>query len=73
MINRIGLIKFSYGVLLLGVSMLLAPSTLLALTSGGVGGYPAHPDPAGQYSESWFIYILNLEASKKDAIIVTNS
>ena len=53
--------------------LLLLPFPLLALTSGGVGGYPANPDPAVQYSESWFIYNLNLEESKEDAIIVTNS
>ena len=62
----------------LGLKTILLLATLLplsasALTSGGVGGYPANPDPAVQYSESWFIYNLNLEESKEDAIIVTNS
>ena len=52
---------------------LLLPLPALAITSGGVGGYPANPDPAIPYSDSWFIYNLDLGESREDAIIVTNS
>jgi hypothetical protein len=43
-----------------------------ALSSGGIGGYPAHTDPGIQYSDSWFIYNLDLGESKEDAILLTN-
>ena len=44
-----------------------------ALTSGGIGGYPANPDPSIQYSDSWFIYNLDLGQSADDAIVVSNT
>src|SRR3989344_467441 len=49
------------------------PATTYALSSGGVGAYPAHPDPAIPFSESWFIYNLDLGESKDDAIIIFNN
>ena len=61
------------GKILLIVIFLLLPLPALAITSGGVGGYPANPDPAIPYSDSWFIYNLDLGESREDAIIVTNS
>src|SRR3989344_372134 len=45
----------------------------LALSSGGVGGYPANPDPGVPFSESWFIYNLDLGESKQDAVLVFNT
>jgi hypothetical protein len=55
----------------LGLGLLAAP--VFALSSGGVGGYPAQPDPNIPYSESWFIYSLDLGESKDDAIIIFNT
>ncbi len=43
-----------------------------ALSSGGIGGYPAHADPGIQYSDSWFIYNLDLGESKVDSVLLTN-
>ena len=51
----------------------LPVASVLALSSGGVGGYPANPDPSVQYSESWFIYNLDLGESKDDAVLVFNA
>ena len=51
----------------------LFPTTVLALSSGGVGGYPANPDPGVPFSESWFIYNLDLGESKQDAVLVFNT
>src|SRR3989338_1625983 len=44
-----------------------------ALSSGGVGGYPANPDPNIPHSESWFIYSLDLGESKEDALLIFNT
>ncbi len=44
-----------------------------ALSSGGVGGYPANPDPNIPHSETWFIYNLDLGESKEDALLVFNT
>ena len=43
-----------------------------ALTSGGIGGHPAHPDEKVQYSDSWFIYGLKPGEKKDDAVEVVN-
>ncbi len=52
---------------------LLAPAGhIFALSSGGIGGYPAHADPGIQYSDSWFIYNLDLGESKEDSVLLTN-
>jgi len=51
----------------------LFPISVFALSSGGIGGYPANPDPAIQYSESWFIYNLDLGESKDDALLLFNT
>src|SRR3989338_7920573 len=52
---------------------LILPPAVFALSSAGIGGYPANPDPAIQYSESWFIYNLDLGESKDDALLLFNS
>src|SRR3989338_2829759 len=52
---------------------LFLPFGVAALSSGGLGGYPAYPDPSVQYSESWFIYNLDLGESKDDALILFNT
>jgi len=56
---------------LIGLFLIAAP--VFALSSGGVGGYPAHPDPSIKYSESWFIYNLDLGESKDDALTIFNT
>src|SRR3989338_4235186 len=48
-------------------------SFVFALSSGGIGGYPAHPDPNIKYSESWFIYNLDLGESQDDDLILFNT
>lgn len=63
----------TYFLLILIAFILLMPEGSNALSSGGVGGYPAHPNPAIKYSESWFIYSLDLGESKEDAILLINS
>ncbi len=55
------------------IAVFFFPLSLLALSSGGVGGYPANPDPHVQYSDSWFIYHLDLGESQQDAIAVVNN
>src|SRR3990167_3365713 len=49
------------------------PHPTSALSAGGVGGYPANPDPGVPFSESWFIYNLDLGESKQDAVLVFNT
>jgi len=55
------------------ISLFLIAAPVFALSSGGVGGYPAHPDPSIKYSESWFIYNLDLGESKDDALTIFNT
>ena len=52
---------------------LFQPLFAQALSSGGVGGYPANPDPNIPHSESWFIYSLDLGESKEDALLIFNT
>lgn len=51
----------------------LHASTAAALSSGGIGGYPAAPDPGIQFSDAWFIYSLDVNESKEDRILLTNT
>ena len=53
--------------------LVFSPIPTLALGTGGVGGYPANPDPSIKYSDSWFIYSLDLGESKDDALLVFNT
>ena len=63
--------KFYLPLILFGWFLLTAP--VFALSSGGVGGYPTNPDPNIPYSESWFIYNLDLGESKQDSLTLFNS
>lgn len=47
-------------------------STTNAISSGTLGGRPAHPDPAIRNSDVWFIYSLKPGEAKQDDIIVSN-
>lgn len=40
---------------------------------GGVGGFPANPNPEEERTEEWFIYTLNPGESVEDAILVRNT
>jgi hypothetical protein len=40
---------------------------------GGIGGRPAHPDPANPRSSSIFIYTLNSGEEKQDQVLLSNS
>ena len=66
--NITGVFEFSWFAF-----FLLLPVLVLALSSGGIGGYPAHPDPNIKYSESWFIYNLDLGESQDDDLILFNT
>lgn len=48
-------------------------NSAFALSSGGIGGYPANPDPGIQYSDSWFIYNLDTGESKEDILSLQNT
>src|SRR3989344_177945 len=63
--------KLPYLIFIFSFFVISAPA--FALSSGGVGGYPAHPDPNIKYSESWFIYNLDLGESQDDALTVFNT
>ena len=55
-------------------SVLFFPShKATAISGGGVGGYPAYPDPSIKYSQSWFIYTINPGETKDDEILIVNS
>ena len=64
---------FQYHLILVLIFLFLPFSSAQALSSGGVGGYPASPDPNIPHSESWFIYNLDLGESKDDALLVFNT
>ncbi len=55
------------------IGLVLTATPALALSSGGVGGYPTNPDPNIPYSESWFIYNLDLGESKDDSLTLFNT
>ena len=63
------------GVLLSVVMGLVAvmPLTAMAVSSGGIGGRPANPDPTNPRSQSIFIYTLDHGATKSDQIYVNNA
>jgi len=63
----------AFFLLIIGMIIVLAIPLVDALTLKGIGGYPAHPDPANQLSKAWFIYNLKPGESKKDALIVVNN
>ena len=69
--NKLSAVKFF---VLFGLFFLFLPIfSVQALSSGGVGGYPANPDPNVARSESWFVYNLDLGESKEDALLVFNT
>ena len=64
---------FQHHLIFILIFLFLPLSLAQALSSGGVGGYPANPDPSIPHSESWFIYNLDLGESKEDALLVFNT
>lgn len=61
---------FVIGLLTLGLSVALPVSVL---ASSGVGGSPANPDSNNPRSKSIFIYTLDQNQSKADAVVVSNN
>lgn len=59
--------------LALAITLALPASTVLAQSSGGIGGRPANPDPANPRTESIFIYTLDKGASKADQVVISNN
>ena len=64
---------FNYQLVFTLIFLFLPIFSVQALSSGGVGGYPANPDPNVARSESWFVYNLDLGESKEDALLVFNT
>ncbi|MFA6528600.1 MAG: hypothetical protein WCT46_03605 [Candidatus Gracilibacteria bacterium] len=56
---------------LLVVFSLVSP--VYAIEYGGIGGYPANPDPENTSTNQWFIYTLNLGETIEDSIIIENT
>lgn len=55
------------------VGVTLAGSAVSAISSGGIGGRPANPDPKNPRTESIFIYKIDKGTEKKDAVNVINN
>lgn len=53
--------------------LLFSFSSAFALSTGGVGGYPAHPDPSIPRSESWFVFSLDLGEIGEDDLLIFNT
>jgi hypothetical protein len=58
---------------LLTIGVLSAGVNVYAVSSGGVGGRPANPDPNNPRSQSIFIFTANKDEVKKDVILVSNN
>lgn len=54
-------------------AFLLFSTSVAAVSSGGIGGRPANPDPDNPRTESIFIYNLDKGAVKHDQIFVNNA
>ncbi len=54
------------------LSLLIFPLSAFAAESGGIGLFPAHPNPKIPYSQAWLIYNLVAGERKKDAFVVVN-
>jgi hypothetical protein len=65
--------RLSVIVVLLAVGVLSVGTTAHAITSGGVGGRPAHPDPNSPRTQSIFIFTANKGEAKRDVILVSNN
>lgn len=59
--------------LALAITLALPASTVLAQSSGGIGGRPANPDPKNPRTESIFIYTLNKSETKADQVVISNN
>jgi len=53
--------------------LLVAVLPVMGANYGGLGLYPANPDPQNPLSESWFIYNLVPGETKKDAVLLRNT
>lgn len=71
--NKIKINFYIFFIFFLLSIFIYIPKSSHALTTGGIGAYPAHPDPNIKFSQSWFIYSLDLGESKEDAILLNNT
>lgn len=65
--------SLSVAVVLLALGVLTVSANVSALSSGGIGGRPANPDPNNPRSQSIFIFTANKGETKEDIILVSNN
>jgi len=62
----------TYAVIAASGLMLTATPIASAISTGGIGGRPANPDPNNPRTQSIFIYNLDKNQSKTDQVLVSN-
>lgn len=65
--------SFSIAAVLLTLGVLTVSINVSALSSGGIGGRPANPDPNNPRTQSIFIFNASKGETKKDTILVANN
>ncbi|MET0980358.1 MAG: LysM domain-containing protein [Candidatus Saccharimonadales bacterium] len=55
------------------LALLIAVTDVSAISSGGIGGRPAYPDPNNPRTQSIFIFNVDKGETKKDVILVANN
>lgn len=68
-----GLRIASVGVAVMAMAVMMTGSPAAAISSGGIGGRPAHPDPNNPRTESIFVYTLGKGEAKTDQVKVINN
>lgn len=64
---------YGIGLCVVGAIALVSVPVAQAISTGGVGGRPANPDPNEPRSQSIFIYTLERGQTKSDQVLVTNN
>lgn len=65
--------RFSIAAVLLGLGVLAAGVNVSALSTGGIGGRPANPNPNNPRTQSIFIFNVTKGDTKRDTILVANN
>lgn len=65
--------RLSVTTLFLVVAAISTAASVGAVSSGGIGGRPAHPDPNNPRTQSIFILTADKGETKKDVILVSNN
>lgn len=65
--------RLSIAAVLLTIGVLSASASVSAVSSGGIGGRPANPDPNNPRTQSIFILNVDKGEEKKDVILVANN